>query len=132
MFAHWILNNSIWPINGTLIGTTTQGQSGPGSNGNEGVLPIPQSSRTRTSHQMVYCHISLCRDAVSCLGWIYLSHRWYPNRYYLSGLFLWHINYCRLFNIKSCLYIFIRYMICKYFYQIRIILFTINYLFAHS
>ena len=36
---------SIWPIDKTLLGATTQGQSRPGSNGNEGVLCIPQSSR---------------------------------------------------------------------------------------
>ena len=34
----WFLNRSIWPIDGTLTGITTLGQSGPGSNGNEGVL----------------------------------------------------------------------------------------------
>ena len=27
---------------------------------------------------------------------------------------LWHSNHCRLFNAKSCLYIYIRYMICKH------------------
>ena len=37
-------NFSIWPIDGTLSGATTPAQSGPGSNGNEGVLCIPQSS----------------------------------------------------------------------------------------
>ena len=35
---------SIWPIDGTLSGATTPVQSKPGSNGNEGVLCIPQSS----------------------------------------------------------------------------------------
>ena len=34
------LNSSILPIGGTLTGTTTPGQSGPGSNLNEGVLNI--------------------------------------------------------------------------------------------
>ena len=33
---------SIWPIDRTLSGPTTLGQSGPGNNGNEGVLHIPQ------------------------------------------------------------------------------------------
>ena len=33
----------------TLTGTTALGQSGPGSNSNEGVLHIPQSSRTEAS-----------------------------------------------------------------------------------
>ena len=36
--------SSIWPIGWTLSGATTEGQSGPGSNGNEEVLHIPQSS----------------------------------------------------------------------------------------
>ena len=40
---------SIWPIDGTLKGTTTLGQSGPGSNGNEDVLYILQISKTGTS-----------------------------------------------------------------------------------
>ena len=33
----------------TLTGTTTPSQSGPESNGNEGVLHTPQSSRDRAS-----------------------------------------------------------------------------------
>ena len=36
--------SSIWFIDRTLSGATTLGQSGPGSNGNEGVLRISQSS----------------------------------------------------------------------------------------
>ena len=36
-------NSFIWSIDRTLSGTTTSGQSGPGSNGNEGVLHVPQS-----------------------------------------------------------------------------------------
>ena len=36
--------SSIWPINRTLSGATTLGQSQPGSDGNERVLSIPQSS----------------------------------------------------------------------------------------
>ena len=42
--------SSIWPIDRTLSGATTPSQCGPGSDGNEGVLHIPQiSSITRTS-----------------------------------------------------------------------------------
>ena len=37
-------NSSIWPIDQTLSGATTSGQSGPGSDSNEGVFRIPQSS----------------------------------------------------------------------------------------
>ena len=36
--------SSIQPIDRTLSGTTIPGQSGTGSNGNEGVLRVPQSS----------------------------------------------------------------------------------------
>ena len=36
--------SSIWPINRALSGATTPGQSEPGSDGNEGVLCIPQIS----------------------------------------------------------------------------------------
>ena len=36
--------NSIQPIDKALSGATTQGQRGPGSNDNEVVLHIPQSS----------------------------------------------------------------------------------------
>ena len=34
----------MWPIDRTLSGSPTPGQSGSGSDGNEGVLLIPQSS----------------------------------------------------------------------------------------
>ena len=36
--------SSIWPIDRTLSGNTIPSQSEPGSNSNEGVLHIPQSS----------------------------------------------------------------------------------------
>ena len=39
-------NSSIWPIDRTLPGAITPSQSGPESNGNEGVLRIHESSST--------------------------------------------------------------------------------------
>ena len=49
MIWEWIVC-SLWPIDRTLSGATTPHQSGPGSNGNEGVFCIPQSSSiTRAS-----------------------------------------------------------------------------------
>ena len=43
-------NGSIWPVDRTLSGVTTLGQSVPGSDGNKWVLHIPQSSSiTRAS-----------------------------------------------------------------------------------
>ena len=47
-YSKW-LYTFIWPIDWTLTGTTTPRQSGPESNDNEGVLHIPQSSRTEVS-----------------------------------------------------------------------------------
>ena len=43
-FSIITLFTSIWPINRILSGATTPGQNGPGSNGNEEVLRIRQSS----------------------------------------------------------------------------------------
>ena len=43
------LNSSIWLINETFTGTPTSSQSGPRSNGNEKVLHISQSVKSRTS-----------------------------------------------------------------------------------
>ena len=67
--------NSIWPIDRTLSGATTPGQSGPGNDGNKGVLCILQSSNiTGTSPSDCFVlypgHLldgvlPLCRDAVS-------------------------------------------------------------------
>ena len=39
-----ITNNSIWPIDGALTGTTSPGQGEPGINGNKGLHHIPQGS----------------------------------------------------------------------------------------
>ena len=43
--------SSIQPIDRILSGATNPGQSGPGSDGNEGVLCIPRSSNIK--HQIV-------------------------------------------------------------------------------
>ena len=43
------LNSSIWPPDKTLTGTTLSDQSGSGSNFNEEILHIPQSSKTGAS-----------------------------------------------------------------------------------
>ena len=44
-YSKW-LNSSIWPTDRIQTGTTTLSQSGSGSNGNEGILHIYQSSKT--------------------------------------------------------------------------------------
>ena len=43
------LSSFIWTMHGTITGTNIPSQSGPGSNGNEGLLSIPQSSWAVTS-----------------------------------------------------------------------------------
>ena len=49
-----MLNISIWPIDRTLSGATTQGESEPTSNGNEGALRIPQTpALPEPRHQIV-------------------------------------------------------------------------------
>ena len=48
IFNKW-LNDSIWPIDGTLTSTTTLGQNEAGSNGNERVHHNLQSYTTRAS-----------------------------------------------------------------------------------
>ena len=50
-------NIAIWPIDRTLSGATTPGQSGLGSDGNEEVLHIPQSS-SFTGASLSHCLIS--------------------------------------------------------------------------
>ena len=94
--------------------------------------------------------IDVEKQQVTNLTWVNWSREelWF-------GLVLWHINHYRSFNAKSFLYIYIKYMIFKhileitflnkpqlifftllngftYFYQIQIILFTIDHFFAHS
>ena len=72
-YRKWLIS-SIWLIDETLTGTTNPGKSWSGSNANEGVLHLPQSSRTRASPSdgLVSYHDTLiggmfliCRDAIS-------------------------------------------------------------------
>ena len=81
----YISSCSIWPIDRTLSGATTLGQSGLGSNGNKRVLHIPQSSRAGASPSdclmsyvgtLVGKVISLWRDAVD----VFYSPSWQSYR----------------------------------------------------
>ena len=74
--------SAIWLIDWTISVATNPGQSGPGSDGNEGVLCIPQSANiTGTSQSDCLVSYSghllggvspLCREAVGvlCIGWV--------------------------------------------------------------
>ena len=77
------LFSSIWPIDRVRSDATTLGQSGPGSDGNEGVFRFPKnSSITGTSpsdclvsYQDIYWGggiLPLCRDAVG----VFYSPSW--------------------------------------------------------
>ena len=64
-FKYWKwLNISILPIDGSLKNTSSLGQNGPGSNLNEGVLHIPQSSRTEAIWWFIDISWTLVRQAV--------------------------------------------------------------------
>ena len=70
-----MINSLIQPIDRTLSGATTPGQSGPGSNGNEGILQIPQNSTTGIlpldclvsypGYLLKVRVLPLCREAIS-------------------------------------------------------------------
>ena len=76
LFAHNSMSNSsIWPIDRTPSCVTTLGQSEPGSDGNERVLHIPQSSSITEAvpfdslvsypgHSWGWGVLPFCRDAV--------------------------------------------------------------------
>ena len=46
------MNSSIWPVDGSLTGTTTPREGESESNGNEMILFIPISLRLEPHHQM--------------------------------------------------------------------------------
>ena len=113
--------SSIWPIGSTLSGATTPGQSGPGRDGNEGILCIPQSfsiTGTSPSDSLVPYSghflgggLTTCREAVSLFyspsqqGKFKMEFKSQVPIVTLVGLVLvlWHNNPCRLFNAKSSL-----------------------------
>ena len=95
-YSKW-LNCSIWPIGRTLIGTSTLSKSEPGSNGNEKIFHILQSSRTRASlsdslalypGHLLKGILSLCWDAVG----IFYSSIWLGCKYF-------QVNFTILFNM---------------------------------
>ena len=55
------LNRSILPIDGTLTGITTPGQSGPGNNGNEGILLTDRALEVEFHYQMQFSVIPKIR-----------------------------------------------------------------------
>ena len=49
LVSHLFVNKLYWPIDRTLSGASTPSHSGPGSNGNEGLLNIHQISKVGAS-----------------------------------------------------------------------------------
>ena len=119
MIAHF---TSIWLIDRTLSGATTTGQSGPGSDSNEGVRHISQSS-TITGISPSDCFVSyirhslagvlpLFRGAVSVFyspsrqgksnfGVKWLSNDLVPHWAYI--LFMWRFHFELNFGLKRVL-----------------------------
>ena len=58
-----------------------------------------------------YVHENIEPLLYSWLGFM-ASHMYIKilNPYYIVGWVLWHLNHCRLFNVKSCLYMYIKYI----------------------
>ena len=65
-------NSSIWPIDRTLPGAITPGQSGSGKDGNKEVVCIPQSS-TITGASSSDCLMSYPEHSLRGGGGSYLS-----------------------------------------------------------
>ena len=73
-------------MDATLTGTTTQGQSGPGSNGNEGVLHIPQSSIIGASSSDDLFVISSQRTLDPQPTWLLVHLKIFPKNYSFTSL----------------------------------------------
>ena len=65
---HKYVVSSIQPIDRALSGATILGQSGPGSNGNEGVLCIPQNSSITGTLPSVFL-VSYLGHSFVCVLW---------------------------------------------------------------
>ena len=66
-------------------------------------------------HIYIYIYICVCVCVCVCVGCV-----------------LWHINACRLFNTKSCLYIYINIRILNIQIVCNILLWVIDHWFEHS
>ena len=73
-------------------------ESGPGNNGNEGVLHTPELKPHCQMKFNVIPRTPILGSPTNRFGLVWL------------GWVLWHINHCRLFNAKSSLYIYIKYI----------------------
>ena len=72
------LNCSISPIDGTLTGTSTPDQSGPGSNGDQGCFTFPKIKGLEPDHQI---HLSVI------IGHLLVGGRFYPSAEMQSAYF---------------------------------------------
>ena len=91
--------SSIWPIDRTLSGATTLGPSGPGSDGDEGMLRIPQNSSIIGASPVIssWGRLPLCREAVG----VFYS----PSRLgtYIFGTFaMFNENVHEMANLAQC------------------------------
>ena len=117
-------NSSIWPIEGTLTGTTTLDQSEPGNNGNEEVLHIPQNFRTEASPIRWFSLmprtligrgvLSFCRDVVD----VFYS----PSQ--LSCLTMWTAT--NFTFLTSKLYMLACYSNCTFIRELNVQWFTLH------
>ena len=154
MFAHRVC--SFWPIDRALSGAITPGQSGPGSNGNEGVLCIPRIFKAGASPSdglMSYSWHSLvgvllfCSDAVDIfyspsqmdwtdLKWNHFKPKFMHGHYKkasrsvsicLHGRLCW-IAFALQINIVGYIYIYMCVCVCIYIYIYITTVYSCHYL----
>ena len=94
------LNSLIRPINGTLTGTTTSGQSGTGSNANEGYSPMLVT--------VLHCGLSSVTNTYISSSLVYqppLCPRWVIPQMRKDTIYLEHFLTVMWFVGTSCLWI---------------------------
>ena len=67
------MNCSIWSIDRILTGISTSGQSGPESNGNEGVLHIPQVLKLEPHYRMQFNAIPIMVSRIAIEHFLYFE-----------------------------------------------------------
>ena len=78
--------SSIWPIDRTLSGATTPGQSGPGSDGFDRILHIPQSASLTGISDCLVSYDSVILKDDKCFLNMDLNTRWGVGGFYSSAV----------------------------------------------
>ena len=101
-FSIWRQFSHVWTIDRTLSGATTPGQSGPGSDVNEGVLCIPQSSSftgaSRSDCLAPYPSFTLLHRCNQCIPQLQLNG---PQMIVVLTLLVTTLDFSSRFTLES-------------------------------